>query len=69
MDCIIAVPVPITLICAIAAGSCHPSFAAPNRRVSVRLSSALRLVGCIAVLGMPGAGSWTGRIFMHRHPG
>ena len=30
---------------------------------------ALRLVGCIAIAGMARAGSWTGRMFMHRHPG
>jgi hypothetical protein len=41
---------------------------APDRRVRARLSRAVRLAGCIAVPGMARAGSWVGRMFMHRHP-
>jgi hypothetical protein len=38
-----------------------------HRRVSARLSRALRVVGCIAVPGYVPADSRTGRIFMYRH--
>jgi hypothetical protein len=37
-----------------------------HRRVSARLSRALRIVGCIAVPGYVPVDSRTGRIFMYR---